>query len=85
MAKMNLIRAFEDYNFNLIFENHGHTLKITKPLLNNVAVSEDEGVIYVGDGAWSVSKRTECKSFDKNIMEEVQTGKNFVWIVYVNK
>ena len=43
-------------NLKVAFENHDHTYKRTPPI-RNTAVSPDDGIVYVGDGAWGVATR----------------------------
>ena len=49
------VPLFEKYGIRVAFENHDHTFKRTHPIRNG-EVSED-GVIYIGDGAWGVGTR----------------------------
>lgn len=58
-ARSNLIRLywvpeFEKGGVELVFENHDHAYKRTKPLLRSRI--NPKGVVYIGDGAWGISK-----------------------------
>lgn len=48
---------FEEHDLTIGFENHDHVLKRTKPLRAEEVVSPEEGVVYLGDGAWGRSPR----------------------------
>ncbi len=52
----NWIPHFEEYGVRLAFENHDHTYKRTHPIRGG-EVDEDEGIVYIGDGAWGVFPR----------------------------
>ncbi|MCC5844339.1 MAG: metallophosphoesterase [Verrucomicrobia bacterium] len=51
------VPLFEEYGVRLAFENHDHTYKRTHPIRNGEVVSPEEGVVYIGDGAWGVGLR----------------------------
>jgi hypothetical protein len=48
---------FENAGVHLVFENHDHAYKRTKPILGGVAGAAD-GIVFAGDGAWGVELRT---------------------------
>ncbi|MBU6183398.1 MAG: fibronectin type III domain-containing protein [Verrucomicrobia bacterium] len=48
---------FENAGVHLVFENHDHAYKRTKPILGGVADAAD-GIVFAGDGAWGVALRT---------------------------
>lgn len=50
--------TFEKYHIDGAFEHHDHLMKRTKPIRNGEVVSEDEGVVYFGDGSWGKNPRT---------------------------
>lgn len=52
IVRNNWTPLFEKYGLKAAFENHDHAYKRTH-LIKNGKVSED-GVLYVGDGAWGV-------------------------------
>ncbi len=47
------VPLFEKFGVAAVFEHHDHTYKRTWPLRNN-KVDFDNGVLYLGDGAWGV-------------------------------
>ncbi len=49
------VPLFEKYGTRVAFENHDHTYKRTHPIRNGEVA--DDGVIYIGDGAWGVGTR----------------------------
>ncbi len=50
------VPLFEQYGVRVAFENHDHTYKRTVPIRDG-DVAED-GVVYLGDGAWGVGTRS---------------------------
>lgn len=46
---------FEQYNLNVVFENHDHTYKRTYPIRNGEI--DPTGVVYMGDGAFGLGGR----------------------------
>ncbi len=57
------VPLFEQHGVKLAFEHHDHSLKITHPIRDG-AVHPD-GVIYLGDGAWSVNVREPAAPGDR--------------------
>jgi acid phosphatase type 7 len=49
------VPLFERYGVRVVFENHDHAYKRTRPIRQN-APSAD-GIVYIGDGAWGVTTR----------------------------
>lgn len=49
------VPLFEKYNIDVAFEHHDHAYKRTHPIRNNKI--SDEGVVYLGDGAWGAKPR----------------------------
>ena len=50
------VPLFEEYdNVRVAFENHDHTYKRTHPILDGQV--DEDGVVYIGDGAWGVYTR----------------------------
>lgn len=54
-VRENWVPLFEKHGVQLAFENHDHTFKRTKPIRGGM--EHDQGVIYIGDGAWGVGTR----------------------------
>lgn len=50
------VPLFEAHDLELVFENHDHTYKRTHPIREG-AIDEENGVVYLGDGAWGVLTR----------------------------
>jgi 3',5'-cyclic AMP phosphodiesterase CpdA len=46
---------FEEYGITACFENHNHAYKRTYPI--RAGKIDPKGIVYIGDGAWSVSPR----------------------------
>jgi hypothetical protein len=57
------VPLFENAGVSLAFEQHDHTYKRTKPILNGVPGLEG-GIVFAGDGAWGVALRTPDVSRD---------------------
>lgn len=51
----NWVPLFETHGVRMVFENHDHAYKRTKPLLGGQP--DRSGVVYIGDGAWGVTPR----------------------------
>ncbi|MFA9480448.1 fibronectin type III domain-containing protein [Phycisphaerales bacterium AB-hyl4] len=49
------VPLFEQYDVRVAFENHDHTYKRTVPIRDGEQA--DDGVVYLGDGAWGVGTR----------------------------
>ena len=51
------VPLFEQNGVEWVFEKHDHTYKRTHPIREG-EVDEEEGIIYIGDGAWGVITRS---------------------------
>jgi acid phosphatase type 7 len=49
------VPLFESHGIQLAFENHDHTYKRTHPIRDGAV--DEEGIVYIGDGAWGVMTR----------------------------
>ena len=49
------VPLFERYGVRVAFENHDHAYKRTHPLRDGAIA--DDGIVYIGDGAWGVHTR----------------------------
>lgn len=82
--RSNLIRLywvpeFEKGNVELVFENHDHAYKRTKPLLRN-RVNEN-GIVFVGDGSWGISKpRSPYFNRKRYYLERLVSQRHFLFI-----
>jgi acid phosphatase type 7 len=54
--RTNWVTQFERYGVSAVFEHDHHNFKRTHPLRNN-AIDEENGIVFLGDGAWGVSTR----------------------------
>ncbi|EGG17756.1 hypothetical protein DFA_08755 [Cavenderia fasciculata] len=56
------LSIFDQYRFNIAFENHDHAYKRTHPLYNDQVVTNSSisntSTTYMGDGAWGVHLRS---------------------------
>lgn len=55
------VPIFEKNRLTAAFENHDHAYKRTLPILNNKPARVNQGVIYLGDGAWGVDEPRKVK------------------------
>jgi hypothetical protein len=51
------VPRFEEHNLRVVFEHHDHTYKRTPPIRDG-EINAENGVIYIGDGAWGRRLRT---------------------------
>jgi acid phosphatase type 7 len=72
----NWVPLFEKYNVKLAFENHDHTYKRTFKLKNNKI--DDDGIQYIGDGAWGVNTREPEISEDKWYINKATAKRHFI-------
>ncbi|MBB65587.1 MAG: hypothetical protein CMO81_11055 [Waddliaceae bacterium] len=56
LIRKNWCPLFEKYHLHAAFEHHEHSYKRTPPI-SNEAIDEN-GVIYIGDGAWGAAPRS---------------------------
>lgn len=49
------VPLFEEAGIEIVFENHDHAYKRTKPMLGNRV--DANGITFIGDGAWGVGTR----------------------------
>lgn len=60
LIRTHWVPLFEKYHLTAAFEHHDHLYKRTYPL--KAGVIDSEGVLYLGDGAWGVSKPRSLKN-----------------------
>ena len=76
---------FEKYRIDAVFENDHHDLKRTLPLSGG-KIDEDNGVPYVGDGAWGVPPRTlDKKQLAKRPWLAKAASLNHFWRVVLHE
>ena len=54
-VRQNFVPLFENSSVRTVFENHDHLYKRTEPLREGEVA--DDGLVFLGDGAWGVSTR----------------------------
>lgn len=69
---------FEEHGVRAAFEHHDHTFKRTHPIRNGEI--HPEGVVYLGDGAWSVPVREVVPADDAWYLAESKSV-NHVFLV----
>ncbi|MCH8558554.1 MAG: T9SS type A sorting domain-containing protein [Balneolia bacterium] len=73
------VPLFEQAGIRLAFEHHDHTFKRTKPILNGE--ENENGVVYIGDGAWGVGTRDIDESDRRWYLEKASSDHHFWHIV----
>lgn len=66
---------FERYGLDTAFEHHEHSYKRTYPL--RAGKRDAKGILYVGDGAWSVKPR-EINPKNKDYLAVAKSERNFI-------
>lgn len=56
LIRDNWLHLFEEYGVRVAFENHDHAYKRTYPLYEG-EIDHNDGIVYIGDGAWGVYTR----------------------------
>jgi hypothetical protein len=80
LLRENWLNVFDQYQLDVAFENHEHTLKKSRLLRENKVV-ESQGTIYIGDGNWGKVPR---KPVDRWYLEAARPI-NHVWAVVLNE
>ena len=62
---------FEEYGLLAAFENHNHAFKRTFPIKEEKV--DPKGVVYIGDGCWSVSPRKTKKQWYLDVSKSVSS------------
>jgi acid phosphatase type 7 len=62
-VRQHWVPLFEHHNIRLVFESHDHAYKRTHPIRNGVVA--DNGIVYMGDGAWGVGVREIGREHDE--------------------
>ena len=73
------VPLFEKHKVNAVFENDHHTYKRTHPILKD-KIDEDNGILYLGDGAWGMGTRKVPKPGEKWYLAKAQSRNHF-WLV----
>ncbi len=74
--RFNWLPLFEEYNVKLAFENHDHTYKRTFPIKRNEI--NENGIVYVGDGAWGVYVRETHDVEDTWYLNKALSQRHFI-------
>lgn len=73
----NWVPIFDKNGMHLVFEHHDHAYKRTHPLRNNKI--NPEGIVYMGDGAWSVDKaRSKLLSIKPPYLAHFAASRHFI-------
>ncbi len=74
--RFNWLPLFEEHNVKLAFENHDHTYKRTFPIKRNEI--HENGIVFVGDGAWGVYVRETHKVEDTWYLNKALSQRHFI-------
>ncbi len=61
---------FDEYHLTMAFENHDHTLKVSKVLRNHRVAQK--GTVYFGDGCWGASLRSAKQRWYLEVSKEMK-------------
>ena len=77
-ARKHWVPVFEKYNLPVVFENHDHNFKRTYPIRNEKKDPEN-GVVYLGDGAWGILVSGLAKDLDQRwYLEKTEPVNHFI-------
>jgi acid phosphatase type 7 len=62
-VRQHWVPLFEQHNIRLVFESHDHAYKRTHPIRSGVVA--ENGIVYMGDGAWGVGVREIGREHDE--------------------
>ncbi len=72
------VPLFEKFNLRTAFEHHDHAYKRTYPLKNQ-KINMQEGVLYMGDGAWGIkSPRTPATPSELWYLAKSASRRHFI-------
>lgn len=76
------VPLFDKYNMTLVFENHTHAFKRSKPIKDGKV--DKHGTVYLGEGAWGTVKEDgDCNYVNVELHEKVLTVAN-AWIINID-
>lgn len=81
IVRKHWVPLFDTYALRAAFEHHDHTYKRTFPLKNGKM--HENGVVYLGDGAWGVASPRKPKRYIPYIAKTLSSA-NFI-LVTLNK
>lgn len=67
---------FEEAGVRLAFENHDHAYKRTVPIRQGQV--DEDGIVYIGDGAWGVGERAVRDTADTWYLERAQSIRHLI-------
>ena len=70
------IPLFEEHGVRVAFEHHDHTFKRTHPIRGG-EIDEENGILFLGDGAWGVPLRTPIPADDAWYLAETAERYHF--------
>ena len=77
------IPLFDKHNMTIVFENHTHAFKRSKPVKNRIF--DPNGTYYLGEGMWGVTKPSGiCIEQNKDLHEKVSLDQN-LWVLKINE
>lgn len=74
------VPVFDKHNVTMVFENHVHGFKRSKPLKNNEVT--EKGTVYIGDGSWGPLVHS-CKPANRDLIE-TNGLYNHVWVIEID-
>ncbi|NIP84525.1 MAG: metallophosphoesterase, partial [Planctomycetales bacterium] len=77
-VRQHWVPLFEKYKLTAAFENDHHTYKRTHPLRQN-KIDHQQGVLYLGDGAWGVGTR-EVKNPDAWYLAHAESRRHLILV-----
>lgn len=78
IIRANWVPLFEKYGVDISFEHHEHAFKRSHPLKNGQI--DEEGVVYMGDGAWGVTPRTPYSPEDRWYLAKSAAAQHFIMV-----
>lgn len=80
--RKNWVPLFEKYGISVAFENDHHNYKRSHRMRNHER-DDDNGILYLGDGAWGVTTRTVPKKEDGWWLANAESRRH-LWFVNMN-
>lgn len=77
----NWVPLYEKYGVRVVLENHDHTYKRTHPIRNGAIA--DDGIVYIGDGAWGTNPR-EGNSSDEWYIDQFASVRHGIIVTLDN-
>ncbi|MBB65145.1 MAG: hypothetical protein CMO81_08780 [Waddliaceae bacterium] len=82
LIRKSWVPLFDRFGLHTAFEHHDHTLKRTPRLRNNQP--HPEGVLYLGDGAWSSGPREVKPAENVWFLEKTKSVRHF-WLIELDE